>query len=121
MTGRQQKFCAEYVVSRNPKEASLTAGYSVSFSKSKSYQLLKNPEIIEKITDLSEKYYKTKFQELALDAVSTLKDVMQNELSPSSQLQAVKYILSEAGVAEQDEKQTGIIEIKVKLPNDLQH
>ena len=121
MTGRQHKFCEEYVISRNPQEASLIAGYSLSFSKSKSYQLLKNPEIIEKITDLSEKYFKTKFQELALDAVSTLKDVLENELSPASQLQAVKYVLSEAGVAEQDEKQTGVIEIKVRLPHDLQH
>ncbi len=58
---------------------------------------------------------------MALAAVSTLKDVLENELSPASQLQAVKYVLSEAGFAETDEKQTGIIEIKVRLPRDLQH
>lgn len=119
MTARQIRFCEEYIKSRNPQKASLAVGYSASFSTSKSYQLLKNSAIKDKISTLEDRYYKEEFQKLALEAVSTLKDVLSNELSPSSQLQAIKYILLEAGVTEQDEKQTGTISIKVKLPDGL--
>ena len=101
LTKRQSDFILHYVESRNTVQSAVNAGYSKSYAKSKSHLLLKHPLIKEQITHLTEKYFKTKFQELAVDAVSTLKDVMQNELSPSSQLQAIKYILNEAGIIEQ--------------------
>ncbi len=118
MTGRQQKFCAEYVTSRNPQKASLEAGYSASFSTSKSYQLLKNPEIIEKIAELSEKYYRTQFEELGLKAIKTLSNVLENPDSPSTQLNSIKYILGVLGVGDV-ENNSGTISIKVKLPDGL--
>ncbi len=120
MTARQIRFCEEYIKSRNPQKASLAVGYSASFSKTKSYQLIKNTAIKDKISTLEDRYYKEEFQKLALEAVSTLKDVLSNELSPSSQLQAIKYILHEAGLAEQDDKQSGTISIKVTLPKELE-
>ncbi len=98
MTSRQHKFCIAYIETRNPREASLMAGYSDVYSKTKSYALLKNPAIKEKIDYLSKEYYQSEFQKLALDAVATLKDVLGNELSPASQMQAIKLSLILAGV-----------------------
>jgi len=119
MTKRQHNFCVAYTMCRNVKEACITAGYTETYSRTKGYSLLKNPAIKEEIATLSEKYYKNKFQELALDAVSTLKDVLDNEMAPSSQLAAVKYVLQEAGVAGQDDTESGTIQIKLTLPKEL--
>ncbi len=119
MTKRQHDFCIAYVVCRNPKEACITAGYTEAYSRTKSYALLKNPAIKDKIATLSESYYKEQFQELAIKSIKKLAGVVEDSESRSTQLQAIKYVLGEAGVTEQDEKQTGVIEIKVKLPNDL--
>jgi len=121
MTKRQHDFCIAYVVCRNPKEACIIAGYTEAYSKTKSYALLKKPAIKDKITTLSESYYKEQFQELATKSIKELAGVIEDVENRSSQLKAIQYVLSQAGVAEQDDKQTGVIEIKVRLPHDLQH
>ncbi len=119
MTKRQHDFCIAYVVCRNPKEACITAGYTEAYSRTKSYNLLKKPELKELISTLTDDHYKNHFQEIATKAIKELSEVVQDSENRSTQLQAIKYVLGEAGVTEQDEKQTGVIEIKVKLPNDL--
>ena len=119
LTKRQSDFILYYVESRNTVQSALDAGYSKSYAKSRSHELLKNPAIAEQITHLTETYYREQFKELATKSIKNLADVIEDEENRSTQLQAIKYVLNEAGLAEQDEKQTGIIEIKVKLPNDL--
>lgn len=121
LTKRQSDFILHFVESRNIFQSAIDAGYSKSYAKSKSHELLKHPLIQEQITHLTESYYKEQFQELATKSIKSLAGIIEDDQNRSSQLQAIKYVLSEAGVAEQDEKQTGVIEIKVRLPHDLQH
>jgi len=120
MTDRQHKFCIAYIETRNPREASLKAGYSPAYSKTKSYALLKNPAIKEKIDYLSKEYYQSEFQKLALDAVKTLSDVLADDQNRAIQLQSVKYILHEAGIADQPDSDSGTIQIKIRLPKELE-
>lgn len=121
LTKRQSDFILHYVESRNIFQSAIDAGYSKSYAKSKSHELLKNPLIKEQITHLTEAYFKEQFQELATKSIKELAGVIGDEENRGSQLRAIQYVLSQAGVAEQDEKQTGTIEIKVRLPHDLQH
>ncbi len=121
LTKRQSDFILHYVDNRNIFQSALLAGYSKSYAKSRSHELLQNPLIKELIANLTEIYFKEQFKELALKSIKELAGVVADSENRSSQLQAIKYVLSETGVAEQDEKQTGIIEVKIKLPDDLQH
>ena len=120
MTKRQHDFCIAYVECRSPKEACITAGYTEAYSRTKSYALLKNPAIQEKITTLSESYYKNHFEEIGLKAIKNLSDVIDDAENRPTQLSAIKYVLSAVGATSDDAK-SGVIEIKVRLPHDLQH
>ena len=119
MTPRQHKFCEAYIETRNPREASLMAGYSPAFAKTKSYALLKNDKVREKIATLETEYYQNHFKELALKSINTLSEVLDNELSPASQLAAIRFILEQAGVSNKEQQESGTIQIKIKLPDDL--
>ncbi len=121
LTKRQSDFILHYVESRNIFKSAIDAGYSKSYAKSKSHELLKNPLIKEQITHLTESYYKEQFQELAIKSIKELAGVIEDSENRGSQLRAIQYVLSQAGVAEHDKQQTGTIEIKVRLPHDLQH
>ena len=120
LTKRQSDFILHYVECRNIFQSALLAGYSPTYAKSRSHELLKNPLIKEKISNLTESYYKEQFQELATKSIKALAGVIEDTENRSSQLQAIKYALSEAGVTEQDDKQTGVISIKVTLPKELE-
>ncbi|NOR56496.1 MAG: hypothetical protein GQ531_09835 [Sulfurovum sp.] len=121
LTKRQSDFILHYVESRNTVQSAIAAGYSKSYAKSKGHLLLKNPLIKEQITHLTESYYKEQFKELATKSIKELAGVIGDVENRGSQLRAIQYVLSQAGVVEQDEKQSGVIEIKVRLPHDLQH
>ena len=120
LTKKQTDFIIHYVESRNIFQSAIDAGYSQTFAKSRSHELLKNPAISEKITNLTESYYKEQFQELATKSIKALAGIIEDTESRSTQLQAIKYVLNEAGLTEQDEKQTGTIEIKVQLPKGFE-
>lgn len=119
LTKRQTDFIVHYVATRNIYQSAISAGYSKIFAKSRSHELLKNPLISEKITHLEDKYYKDQFKELALSSIKELAGVIADETNRASQLQAIKYIMTQAGVTDVDDSQTGVIEIKVRLPDDL--
>ena len=120
LTKKQTDFILHYVNSRNIFQSAIDAGYSPSYAKSKSHELLKNPLISEKITNLTESYYKEQFQELATKSIKALAGVIEDDESRSSQLQAIKYVLNEAGFTEQADSTTGTIEIKVQLPKGFE-
>ena len=119
LTKRQSDFIIHYVESRNIFQSAINAGYSPNYAKSNSHELLKHPLIKEQIAHLTEAYYKKQFEELATKSIKELAGIIEDPLNRSTQLQAIKYVLSEAGIAGQEDSNTGIIEIKVKLPNDL--
>ena len=120
LTKRQHDFCIAYVESRNISKSAMVAGYSSSYAKSKSHLLLKNPAILEQVTHLSESYYKNHFEQIGLTAIKNLSDVVSDAENRPTQLSAIKYVLDAVGATADDSK-NGTIEIKVKLPNDLQH
>ena len=121
LTKRQIDFTIHFVESRNIFQSAISAGYSKSYAKSKSHLLLKNPLIMEQITHLSDRYYKEQFQELALDSIKSLKGVINDAENRSSQLSAIKYTLDASGVVSDNDSEKGEIQIKIRLPHDLQH
>ena len=56
LSEKQERFCEEYVQDFNACEAAKRAGYSEKFSKSKSYLLLQDEDVIEKIRQLQQIY-----------------------------------------------------------------
>ena len=78
LTKRQTDFIIYYVESRNIFQSAIDAGYSPTYAKSRSHELLKNPLIKEQITHLLESYYKEQFQELALKSIKNLSDVIED-------------------------------------------
>lgn len=52
LTEKQIRFCEEYVVDLNASKAAERAGYSVRSAYSIAHELLKKPEILEKISQL---------------------------------------------------------------------
>ncbi len=98
MTKRQHDFCIAYVACRNPREACITVGYTETYSRTKSYALLKSPAIQDKIATLTETYYKTQFQDLSLVSVKKLGAILNNDEDRSTQLRAIKMIFQLARV-----------------------
>ncbi|UFH60470.1 terminase small subunit [Sulfurovum mangrovi] len=118
MTKQQHDFCIAFVETRSVKESALKAGYSESYASTKAYNLLKEPEIMDKIAYLEKSYYQEQFKDLALDSVKNLKDIIGDDTNRATQLNAIKYALSMAGIADES-AESGTIEIKVKLPDGL--
>jgi len=60
MTGqlkeRQEKFCQAYLISRNATSAAKEAGYSKRSAYNQGYELLKKPEIQQRLEELEEEY-----------------------------------------------------------------
>tara|TARA_R100000005_G_C4919431_1_gene153388 strand:- start:110 stop:565 length:456 start_codon:yes stop_codon:yes gene_type:complete len=60
MTGqlkeRQEKFCQAYLISRNATSAAKEAGYSERSAYNQGYELLKRPEIQQRLEELEEEY-----------------------------------------------------------------
>ena len=52
LTDKQERFAQAYVLHRNATEAAKTAGYAARSAYNQGYRMLKNEEIIERISDL---------------------------------------------------------------------
>ena len=98
MTKRQSDFCTYYTETRNASESCKRAGYSDSYCKSKSHLLLKNEEILEQVTYLTDKHFKEHFSKLALIALKGLEDVINDGENRSTQLRASMYVLNATGL-----------------------
>lgn len=118
LTKRQHDFCIAYVENRNIYKSAIDAGYSTSYAKSKGHLLLKNPAILEHVTHLSETHYQKHFEQIGLTAIKNLSDVVSDAENRSTQLSAIKYVLSAIG-AGATEDDAGTIHIKVRLPDGL--
>lgn len=61
MSAKQNMFCIEYLVDLNGTQAAIRAGYSKKTAKAQACELLKKPEIMERINELkAERERKTK-------------------------------------------------------------
>lgn len=54
MTGKQERFCNEYLIDLNVEKAAVRAGYTQGNAAHHSYMLMKNPKILARIGQLSE-------------------------------------------------------------------
>ena len=116
MTKRQSDFCKYYTETRNASEACRRAGYSHAYCKSKSHLLLKNEEILEQVTHLTDKHFKEHFSRLALIALKGLEDVINDGENRSTQLRASMYVLNVTGFApepEEREKTKTVFEVLI--------
>ena len=103
LTARQIKFCEHYIITRDIKQSSLEAGYSLSYSKSKSYELLQKSKVLEKIKELENEYNQNHFKELSLIANTELKNILVNSENDSAKLRAIELVYKLCGII-QDEK-----------------
>ena len=53
LTVKQISFCKNYILTRDIKQSSLSAGYSESYSKSKAYELLQDDKISLNVNNAS--------------------------------------------------------------------
>lgn len=52
LNDKQERFCDEYVVDLNGRQAAIRAGYSTNTAKETAYELLQKPDIKERIAEL---------------------------------------------------------------------
>jgi len=99
LTKNQYKFVEAYLVSRDAKNAAITAGYSESFAKKKAYMLLKDEKIIECMNRMENDFFRTEFSRLAYKSVAVLEEIMMDYvLEERVRLQAVKEVLNFYGL-----------------------
>ncbi len=99
LTFKQLTFCEKYIISRNAKKASLDAGYSESYSNKKSYELLKDDRIKNKIAELEELFFDSSFKRLAVASITALESLIGDDvIEERVKLQAVKEIFKLSGI-----------------------
>jgi phage terminase small subunit len=107
LTKNQYKFVEAYLVSRDAKNAAITAGYSESFAKKKAYMLLKDEKIIECMNRMENDFFRTEFSRLAYKSVTVLEEIMMDyALEERVRLQAVKEVLNFYGLEKRLEMQS---------------
>jgi len=107
LTKNQYKFVEAYLVSRDAKNAAITAGYSESFAKKKAYMLVKDEKIIECMNKMENDFFRTEFSRLAYKSVKVLEEIMMDYvLEERVRLQAVKEVLNFYGLEKRLEIQS---------------
>jgi len=99
LTQKQLLFCEKYIITHNAKQASLDAGYSESYANKKSYELLKDDRIKNKIAEFEERFFSSNFKRLAVASISALESLIGDEVMDEKvKLQAVKEIFRLSGI-----------------------
>lgn len=70
MNEKQVRFCEEYIIDHNATQAAIRAGYKERSAYSQAYDLLRKPEIQEKIHELAEK--------VSQNAIASAEEVLQH-------------------------------------------
>ncbi|QSZ41358.1 hypothetical protein GJV85_04300 [Sulfurimonas aquatica] len=120
VTEKQQKFCEEFMLTRNLTKSALGAGYSNTFALKKSYQLMNDQKILKRIEELEKEYFTNHFKTLGIKAVEELM-VIINSGTSSEKLRAIEIALKLNGFTQgiSIEANTNDISIKVKLPDGI--
>jgi len=116
MTGqlkeRQEKFCQAYLISRNATSAAKEAGYSERSAYNQGYELLKKPEIQQRLEELEEEY------STDVDVVSELeKQYEQAKINGNGQtaLKALELLSRVRGDNAEDDGQQDIAGLEGKI------
>lgn len=123
LTEKQLLFCEKYLISRNSKQAALDAGYSESYANKKSYELLKDDRVKNKITALEELYFDSSFKRLAVASIGALESLIGDDvIEDRVKLQAVKEIFKLSGIenrlTQQDQANNSSLQIHF---NEIKH
>ena len=70
MNEKQVRFCEEYIIDHNATQAAIRAGYKERSAYSQAYNLLRKPEIQEKIQELAGK--------VSQNAIASAEEVLQH-------------------------------------------
>lgn len=103
LTAKQIKFCEHYILTRDIKQSSLSAGYSSSYSKSKAYELLQDERIQKKILTLESEHNQNHFKRLSIIANKELENILLDDDNSNTKLRAIELIYKLSGVIK-DEK-----------------
>lgn len=98
MTAKQYAFCLNYIETRNVSESARIAGYSATYSRARSHELLQHPEIKAELEKLEREYYQDHFKRLAIKSIKALEDVLENGENESARVSAAKEIFIRAGI-----------------------
>lgn len=79
MNEKQMRFCEEYIIDHNATQAAIRAGYKERSAYSQAFDLLKKPEIQEKIQELADKVTKNTIAS-AEEVLEHFTKVMRGEL-----------------------------------------
>ena len=79
MNEKQMRFCEEYIIDHNATQAAIRAGYKERSAYSQAFDLLKKPEIQEKIQELTDKVTKNTIAS-AEEVLEHFTKVMRGEL-----------------------------------------
>ncbi len=114
MTKKRLDFCIYYIETRSARESAKLAGYSISYAEKQSHLLLRNEDIKEKLAYFEEKFYRDEFKKLALKSIKKLDNIISSSEIESVQLNASKFVLSQAGISDKEDSATQTIQIKIK-------
>jgi len=103
LTSKQISFCEHYIITRDAKQSSLSAGYSESYSKSKAYELLQDERIQKKIQKLESEHNQNHFKRLSMVANKELEAILLSSDNDSTRLRAIELIYKLSGIIK-DEK-----------------
>ena len=102
LTVKQISFCKNYILTRDIKQSSLSAGYSESYSKSKAYELLQDEKIRNKIKELETEHNQEHFKRLSIVANTELENILTNTDTDSTKLRAIELIYKLSGIIQDD-------------------
>lgn len=98
LTKKMIDFCTEYVKCRNATESALNAGYSFSYAHKKSYLLLENEAIQERIIEIEQTYFDDGFKKLSLLALEKLENVLEDDKNRQTQIKAIQLVMVASGI-----------------------
>ncbi|PHO12557.1 hypothetical protein CPG38_06835 [Malaciobacter marinus] len=102
LTVKQISFCKNYILTRDIKQSSLSAGYSQSYSKSKAYELLQDEKIQNKIKELEKEHNQEHFKRLSTIANKELETILLSSDNDNTRLRAIELIYKLSGIIQDD-------------------
>lgn len=102
LTVKQISFCKNYILTRDIKQSSLSAGYSESYSKSKAYELLQDEKIQKKIQELEKEHNQEHFKRLSTIANKELETILLSSDNDNTRLRAIELIYKLSGIIQDD-------------------
>ena len=92
ITAKQEAFCIAYVASRDAKDSAIKAGYSDNYANKKAYSLLKNESIKNRIAQLEQDFFSSRFATLAVASMGVLEEIILENYDDRTRLSAIKEV-----------------------------